>query len=63
VLHRVLVPASALQRPRLSSKCADYRDLAGQSGRIAFAECQAHVQTPPNIDESSSKSRVRATSA
>jgi hypothetical protein len=22
-----------------------YRLLAGQSGRIAFAECQAHVQT------------------
>jgi cold shock protein len=24
--------------------------LAGQSGRFAFADCQAHVQTPPNIE-------------
>ena len=24
--------------------------MAGQSGRFAFADCQAHVQTPPNIE-------------
>jgi CspA family cold shock protein len=28
--------------------------LAGQYGRFAFADCQAHVQTPPNIDEHAS---------
>jgi Fatty acid desaturase len=26
------------------------RHLAGQSGRFAFADCQAHVQTLPNIE-------------
>jgi cold shock protein len=28
--------------------------LAGQYGRFAFADCQAHVQTLPNIDEHAS---------
>ncbi len=36
-----------------------YRLLAGQSGRFAFAECQAHVQTPPNIENSEFNPRVR----
>jgi CspA family cold shock protein len=37
--------------------------LAGQSGRFAFAECQAHRSDPPNIDELSRKSRGFALSA
>jgi len=36
-----------------------HRLLAGQSGRFAFAECQAHVQTPPNIENSELKARGR----
>jgi cold shock protein len=49
---------AALQKPRLSRRQRN-RHLAGQSGRIAFAECQAHVQTLPNID-SSLRTRSRA---
>jgi cold shock protein len=35
------------------------RHLAGQSGRFAFAECRAHVQTLPNIDKSTLKAPSR----
>jgi CspA family cold shock protein len=35
------------------------RPLAGQSGRFAFAECQAHVQTPPNIDNRTAAAQSR----
>src|SRR5271156_476804 len=36
----------------------DNRLLAGQSGRFAFAECQAHRSDPPNIDEPSPRRAV-----
>jgi CspA family cold shock protein len=36
-----------------------YRLLAGQSGRFAFAECRAHVQTPSKHRKSKLKARSR----
>jgi cold shock protein len=36
-----------------------YRLLAGQSGRFAFAECRAHVQTPSKHRKSELKARGR----
>jgi CspA family cold shock protein len=36
-----------------------YRLLAGQSGRFAFAECRAHVQTPSKHRKSELKARSR----
>jgi len=51
---------TAISGPRISrlakailSTMYYHRDLAGRHGRIAFADCQAHVQTLPNIDEPS----------
>jgi CspA family cold shock protein len=40
-----------------------HRHLAGQYGRFAFADCQARVQTLPNIDEQASGRATGATSS
>jgi hypothetical protein len=41
---------SALQKPRFAPMYP-HRHLAGRHGRIALADCQAHVQPLPNIDK------------
>jgi cold shock protein len=53
------VSRRALQKPRFSLTYHD-RLLAGQSGRFAFAECQAHVQTLQTSTRDAPKPRRRA---